>query len=806
METQEEIGGVVYTWGSGEMGQLGLSPEEIEKLNKDSDGFPFQSTPSPVIALSPYKIVQVAGGDGHSLAVTTNGRVYAWGASACGQLGLSKIEEMPKDSEGYPYHPEPRLIEGLGELIIIMVACGDAHSAALTSDGIVLTWGGGGCGQLGHKETSTMPKDEDGCPYQPEPRMVDNLPESIRYICCGKAHTAAVSEEGHLYTWGAGACGQLGHPDTSIFPFDDDGYPYHPTPKLVAALKYVKLKMAACGDVHTLVLSEDGTIYCFGGGSFGQLGLGIIKNLPVDVDECPFMPVPKIIEGLKKKEKIVNVACGDSHSVALTANGEVYTWGAAACGQLGLEEIDFLPRDADESPYQPLPTLVTKLKGKQIVSVSCGEAHTLVLTKTGFVYSFGASNCGQLGLIKQVPEQPKVAFPRNQRDSELKPVSFQQIPKLVSSLLSKKVLSLASGGVHNIIVTENPPRSISTDLYSFFKKPQFTDFSILVKSQRKEESIQCHKVILACRSPYLRGQVLSSSSMTLEYSKKVVLKLLEYFYLDNIEVLTESISYQDFSQLLEYLSFAHKFQLPEVVNICQSSLLQKLKPYIPEPLPSQHECNTKGLIFLPDGRAAILTPETYSQMLDQAIVLQNNEKPRQVFKQSSVLRENMVNELNNKEFCDVVLMIEGKPIYAHKVVLTSRSQYFSALYCHGFREAKEGVVEIGDVAYEEMLCALRYLYCDEEKILLENINEILTLCERFSFASLKERCEMALINSISVENAALLFKYSKNYECPRLKECCLVYILEFRKEISNSPSLKDLDKESLLEIIQYIEI
>ena len=138
-------------------GPARLIPSRNPKLGKESDGFPFQSAPTSVKLLSAYKIIQVAGGDGHSLAggdghslaMTTSGKVFAWGASACGQLGLSKIEEKPKDSEGYPYHPEPHLIESLGELIVVMVACGDVHSAALTSDGIVLTWGGRGCGKWG---------------------------------------------------------------------------------------------------------------------------------------------------------------------------------------------------------------------------------------------------------------------------------------------------------------------------------------------------------------------------------------------------------------------------------------------------------------------------------------------------------------------------------------------------------------------------------------------------------------------------------------------------------------------------------
>lgn len=53
---------------------------------------------------------------------------------------------MPIDFEGYPYQPEPRLITGLLEWQIVLIACGDAHTAVLTSDGMVLTWGGGGCG------------------------------------------------------------------------------------------------------------------------------------------------------------------------------------------------------------------------------------------------------------------------------------------------------------------------------------------------------------------------------------------------------------------------------------------------------------------------------------------------------------------------------------------------------------------------------------------------------------------------------------------------------------------------------------
>ena len=194
-------------------------------------------------------------------------------------------------------------------------------------------------------------------------------------------------------------------------------------------------------------------------------------------------------------------------------------------------------------------------------------------------------------------------------------------------------------------------------------------------------------------------------------------------------------------------------------------------------------------------------------MLEEAIILENNYKnpPDFPVKKQFPLGTSLVQELNNKDLSDMILMVENRPIYCHRVVLASRSQYFAALYCHGFREAKEGVVEIGGVTYDEMVNVLRYLYCDEFSIELKGINELLTMCERFSLVSLKIRCESALITSMNVENAALLFKYSKTYQCGRLKECCLVFMQECAEEILETSSIEDLDKDSLLEIMRYLK-
>merc|ERR1719460_827060 len=124
-----------------------------------------------------------------------------------------------------------------------------------------------------------------------------------------------------MYTWGAGACGQLGHPNTNGLPSDEDGYPFQPIPREVESLRGHHVSDAACGDVRTLALTDTGEVYSFGGSQQGQLGVKDIGAMPLDADNCPYMPTPQKVVGL---EGIVKLACGDTHSLAVDNGGRVY--------------------------------------------------------------------------------------------------------------------------------------------------------------------------------------------------------------------------------------------------------------------------------------------------------------------------------------------------------------------------------------------------------------------------------------------------------------------------------------------------
>nr|XP_055209649.1 probable E3 ubiquitin-protein ligase HERC4 isoform X8 [Gorilla gorilla gorilla] len=282
--------GTVYTCGCNDLGQLGH-----EKSRKK---------PEQVVALDAQNIVAVSCGEAHTLALNDKGQVYAWGLDSDGQLGLVGSEECIR---------VPRNIKSLSDIQIVQVACGYYHSLALSKASEVFCWGQNKYGQLGlgtdcKKQTSPqLLKSLLGIPFMQvaaggahsfvltlsgaifgwgrnkfgqlglndeNDRYVPNLLKSLRsqkivYICCGEDHTAALTKEGGVFTFGAGGYGQLGHNSTS----------HEINPRKVFELMGSIVTEIACGRQHTSAfVPSSGRIYSFGLGGNGQLGTGSTSN------------------------------------------------------------------------------------------------------------------------------------------------------------------------------------------------------------------------------------------------------------------------------------------------------------------------------------------------------------------------------------------------------------------------------------------------------------------------------------------------------------------------------------------------
>ncbi|GFO46551.1 X-linked retinitis pigmentosa GTPase regulator-like protein [Plakobranchus ocellatus] len=187
-------------------------------------------------------------------------------------------------------------------------------------------------------------------------------------VACGPKHAAAI-RNGDLYTWGRSLQGRLGHGDIpqAVCP-----------PTRVETLHMLKLRVeaVACGCEHTLALTQQG-VYGWGNSKYGQVGVGtrhVYRR-------------PMLVEGLQL-ETVVSVQCGHYHSLALTEDHQVYSWGWGVHGQLGHGN----PEDC------LIPTHVRYLMNKGVVKVAAGYAHSLALTESGDVWSFGCGYFGQLGL------------------------------------------------------------------------------------------------------------------------------------------------------------------------------------------------------------------------------------------------------------------------------------------------------------------------------------------------------------------------------------------------------------------------
>ncbi|XP_064615114.1 RCC1 and BTB domain-containing protein 1-like isoform X2 [Liolophura sinensis] len=203
-----------------------------------------------------------------------------------------------------------------------------------------------------------------------EPRKIEPLcKKQIKSLAYGSGpHVVACIANGDMYSWGHNGYCQLGNGNSN------QGM----APNLITTnLQSKKIVQVACGSHHSLGLTEEGEIFAWGQNNCGQIGSGTTTN----------QPTPRKVTAIIGTRKATSVACGQTSSMALMDNGEVYGWGYNGNGQLGL----------GSNVNQPNPCKVQALSNVIVTQIVCGYAHTLALTDEGWLFSWGANSYGQLG-------------------------------------------------------------------------------------------------------------------------------------------------------------------------------------------------------------------------------------------------------------------------------------------------------------------------------------------------------------------------------------------------------------------------
>ncbi len=292
--------GTVWAWGYNYHGELG---------NGTKTGNTANSTPGQVLtaAATPLTgITAVRGGFWHTLALKSDGTVWAWGNNDWGQLGNGSATPS---YGGVAYAAQ---VTGLSN--VVAIAAGHWHSVAVKSDGSVWTWGLNSTswdanrnGQLGDGTTTTRLTPVrvlgvGGVGYL----------SGVAKVAAGASFTLALKSDGTVYGWGTNLEGELGNGNktTSL------------TPVQAGVSNITDL---AAGYWLSLALKSDGTVWAWGRNDMGQLGNGTTQALTG-------ISTPAAVSGLSS---VTAIHAGVSFGVALKSDGTVWAWGENASGQLG---------------------------------------------------------------------------------------------------------------------------------------------------------------------------------------------------------------------------------------------------------------------------------------------------------------------------------------------------------------------------------------------------------------------------------------------------------------------------------------
>jgi len=278
--------GTLWAWGFNNSGQLGLG-------NTTS-----YSSPKQVGALTTWAYVGSSSNAsyGATLAIKTDGTLWAWGNGSNGRLGLNNT---------YNYS-SPKQVGALTNWLKVTSGSYCNFVVAIKTNGTMWSWGQNNYGQLGIGNTNSYSS----------PNQIGAL-TTWANVAVGTFFAMAVKTDGTLWAWGNNNQGQLGLGDTS----------YRKSPVQVGAL--TSWSRVSCGfqsdGGFTQAVKTNGTLWAWGWNRYGQLGLNFTNYYAT-------ISSPNQVGSLTNWS---NVSCGNGHTVASKTDGTLWSWGLNAQGQLG---------------------------------------------------------------------------------------------------------------------------------------------------------------------------------------------------------------------------------------------------------------------------------------------------------------------------------------------------------------------------------------------------------------------------------------------------------------------------------------
>ncbi|XP_018392854.1 PREDICTED: RCC1 and BTB domain-containing protein 1-like [Cyphomyrmex costatus] len=430
---------------------------------------------------------------------------------------------------------------------------------------------------LGNNESGCLGTGDNRNGYLYPAKIKALCEKDIKTFACGSGpNVLALTKDGKIYSWGGNEWGELG---TGSYDLVDT-----PTlinmPTLEDDMDTMHVVDIACGSHHSVALTESGKVY-----TWGITKYKIKKQNRSISNGEDIVSTPMQVKSILSTKKIVHISCGMTFTMAVTDNGEVYSWGNNDVSQLGI----------NNSVDQTTPWQVISLRNVVIAKVACGFEHTLALTDEGDLYAWGGNNYGQLGIGKRTDCKPVKVEHEMGRVSDIAAVYCKDISIAVNQkgcvyvwgncygLSVMNPIATLFSDVHDalacytspsvmhkpLILDSNEELGILKYLRNAFDDSSTSDFKIQVEDQY----IYVHKAVLSIRCSYFRTMFQQ------EWANKDTIKLdqfsyvvygafLKYLYTDMVDLPWE--------KMLDLLTLANTYCDNNLKMHCIRMIKQKI--------------------------------------------------------------------------------------------------------------------------------------------------------------------------------------------------------------------------------------
>ncbi|XP_063243097.1 inhibitor of Bruton tyrosine kinase [Bacillus rossius redtenbacheri] len=794
----------VYIWGTNANYTLGTGTQASRPQPELLDLFRKQNISVKQVVMHKF----------HSMFVAHDGRVFSCGHGQGGRLGL--------DSEKAFLMPCPVKLPvsqatGLHDACVLASA-GRDHTVLLMESGQVLT-----CGLNTHHQLGHAPPPAHLLTPRPLAQKATRAAGEVRGVCAARFHTV-VWGSAALLTCGLNA-GQLGHPraaqERSVV-----------LPRLVSSLNHkdCNITHVAASDGATVVVMKRGDIYVL-----HEYQCRKIASRQLDVEKVEV--VGGHLDSRLDAGVLMDRGGQQLRVLVLTKAGKLQLW--------------------QESSLQ-LTRCIFNLNRLVIVKdIAINRQHLLLVTADGEAFE-GEVKARKSRRLHQSPEtQPKVpqnkwsAFNEFLEKGECEVVALKKIPHIHRAV---SVTSDLKG--RNFAVIQAHPKACLLEVPQVETSDMREHMLSLLQEAHEDDTIHdvefqtgqgrrvfaAHKFLVASRSEPLTKLVAEAAGRCDGGVPRVELagvhpqifqQLLQFMYTntcdllrpgpcaiqvpksspsDNKNVLGNKPNV-DVNEMLDSTTFnSSTVSAYEVILAEGKNKKNKAKQHFMKKVGEDNEGNFCDPIRLAQEAAKKFGLITLQKKLDgvryeNGLIVSKNNRPCQPAEVS-------FDHKKHKELYDVTLRSEdGKELKAHKCVLAARLDYFSSMFGGGWAEAQTNSKALSiPVPFAILEVLVDFLYRNDATSVsnsedLDFVCNVLVLSDQLLIKRLKEICEVALANLITLKNVAHFLQFSETYNADQLKLCCMQYVCLNLPAILESRVL-DLLSEDLLECLSkyYCEL